>query len=60
MGELEDLVRFTIKRDLTKTTLKISQQHLINKINQGFNKDVKYLMNFNTLEKPHQVIVRNK
>ena len=47
MGELEDFVECTIKSDLTKTTLKISQPHLINKITQGFNKDVKSLMKFN-------------
>ena len=38
MGESEDFVKFTIKRDLTKVTLNISQLHLINKKIQGFNK----------------------
>ena len=37
MGELEEFIRFTIKRDLTKMTLKISQTDLINKMTQGFN-----------------------
>ena len=41
MIETEDFVGFTIKRDLTKMTLNISQPHLINKVTQGFNEDVK-------------------
>ena len=41
MGELEDFLVCMIKRDLTKTTLKISQPDLITKMTQGFNEDVK-------------------
>ena len=37
MGELEDFVGCTIKRDLTKKTLNIYQPDLITKITQGFN-----------------------
>ena len=37
MGELEEFIGCTIKRDLTKMTLKISQTDLINKMTQGFN-----------------------
>ena len=44
MGELEDILGYAIKLDLTNMTLNISQLHFINKINQGFNRDVKSLM----------------
>ena len=37
MGELEDFIGCTIKQDLTKINLKISQPDLINKMTQGFN-----------------------
>ena len=37
MGELEDFIGYTVMRDLTKMTLKISQKDLINKMTQGFN-----------------------
>ena len=37
MGELEDFIVYTIKLDLTKMTLKISQSYLINKTIKGFN-----------------------
>ena len=40
-GKLEDFIGFKIKRDVTKTTLNISQLHLITKKNQRFNEDVK-------------------
>ena len=41
MGELEDFVGFTIKHDLTNTTLKTSQPHLVSNMTQVFNKDNK-------------------
>ena len=37
MGELEDFVVCTIKRDLTRMTLNISQPYLITNMTQGFN-----------------------
>ena len=40
MGELEDFVGCTIKRDLTNITLNISQPDIINKTTQGFNGDL--------------------
>ena len=41
MGELEDFVGCTINRDLTKLTLNISQQDIINNTTQGFIEDMK-------------------
>ena len=60
MGELKDFAKFTIKRDLTKMTLNISQPDLINKMTQGFNEDIKYLMNFNTPSTPYKGIACNQ
>ena len=60
MGGLEDFVGCTIKRDLTKMTLNIFQPGIINKINQGFNEDVKSLVTFDTPDTPHKGIVRNQ
>ena len=60
MGELEEFLGCTIKRDLTKMPLNISITDLITKMTQGFNKDVKSLMTFNTLSTPHKRIVRNQ
>ena len=37
MGELEEFIGCTIKRDLTKMNLKIYQPDLINKMTQVFN-----------------------
>ena len=48
MGELEDLVRCTIKRGLAKMTLNISQLDIIKKMVQVFKEDVKPLLTFNT------------
>ena len=48
MGELEDFLGYEIERGLTNKTLNIYQPHLITKITQGFNKDVKSLITFNT------------
>ena len=53
MSELEEFVGCMIKRDLAKTTLKTYQQDIITKITQGFNKDVKSLINYNTEATPH-------
>ena len=54
MGEIEDFIVYTVKCDLTKMTLKISQPDLINKMTQVFNKDVKSLMTFNTPDIIHK------
>ena len=59
-GPPENFVGYTIKHELTKTNLKISQPHLITKINQGINKDVKSLMTFNILDALYKGIVQNK
>ena len=58
MGELEDFVGCTIRRDLTKITLNIS--HIIDKKKQGLKKGVKSLMTINTPVAPNLGIVRNK
>ena len=60
MVELEDFGGCMIKRNLTKTTLKISQPRLINNMTQVFNKYTKLLMTLNTSATPHQGIVHNK
>ena len=41
-------------------TLKIHQPDQITKKNQGFNKNLKLLMNFKTPDTPHEGIVQNK
>ena len=41
MGELEDFVGCTIKRDITKMALKLYQPHIITNMTQGLNKEVK-------------------
>ena len=48
MGELDEFIGCEIKGDLTKMTLKISQPDLITMMTQGFNKDLKSLITFNT------------
>ena len=60
MSELEDFVGCMIKRDLTKTTINISQPDLITNMTQGFNEDVKSLMNLNTPNTTHKGIVCNQ
>ena len=40
--------------------LNISQPDIIKKMTQGFNKDVKLIMTFNTPDTPHQGIVCNQ
>ena len=60
MGELEDFIGCTIKRDLTKMTLNISQPDIINKTTQGFNEDMQSLMTFNTPATSHKGVVRNQ
>ena len=60
MGKLEEFVGCTIKRDLIKMNLKVSQPDIINKMNKGFNKDVKSLMNFNTPATLHEGIAQNQ
>ena len=60
MGELEDFVGCTIKRDLINMTLKISQPDIINKMTQGFARYLKSLMTFNTPAIPHKGIVGNQ
>ena len=49
-----------IKRDLTKTTLNISQPDLITNTTQGFNEDVKQLMIYNNLDTKYKGIVHNQ
>ena len=41
-------------------TLKIYQPDIITKMTQGFNKDVKSIMTFNTPATPHKGIVCNQ
>ena len=53
MGELEDFVGCTIKRDLTKITLNISHPDLINKMTQGFNEYKESLMTYNNTATSH-------
>ena len=60
MGELEDFIGCSIKRDLTKMTLNISQPDIINKTTQGFNEDMQSLMTFNTPATSHKGVVRNQ
>ena len=59
-GPPENFVGYTIKHELTKTNLKISQPHLISKMTQGCNKYVKSLMIFNTVATMHNRDVRNQ
>ena len=49
-----------IKSDLTKMTLNISQPDIITNMTQGFKKDVKSMMTFNTAATPHKGILRNQ
>ena len=60
MGEPEEFIRFTIKRDLTKMTLKFFQPNLMTKMTLGLNEEVKSLMIFNTPGKPHRGNVSNQ
>ena len=60
MVELEEFTGCTIKRDFANMILKISQPDLINKMIQVFNKDVKSIINSNTLARPYKNIVRNQ
>ena len=59
-GTIEDFVGCTVKHDLTKMTFMISQLHVITKMTQGLNKDVKSPTAFNTPATPHEGIVSNK
>ena len=59
-GPLEEFTGCTTKRDLTKMTFKISQLRQIKKTTQGFSKDVKSLMAFNTSNTPHKGILYNQ
>ena len=60
MGKLEDFIGCTIKRDLAKMTLKVSQLDLINKMMQGLNGELKSQINFNNPATTHQGVVRNQ
>ena len=60
MGKLKYFVGCKTNCDLTKMTLNISQPHLITKMNQLFNKDVKALMTFYAPYTPHMGILRNQ
>ena len=54
MVTLEEFVGCTITHDLYKMSIKISKLHLIAKMTQGFNSDIKLLMDFNTPATPHK------
>ena len=58
-GIMISLIR-TIKCEITKTTLKIPQPHLINNTTQGFNKDTKSRIIFNYPTTKQKGILRNK
>ena len=60
MGSLEDLAGCTINRDLDRMTLNISWYHLITKMNQGFNNDMKSLITLNTPVTPYEGIIRKQ
>ena len=60
MVELEEFIVYTVKCDLTKMTLKISQTHIITIITQGFNDDLKLHMNLNTPDKMRKRVVLNQ
>ena len=60
LSRKEYFIGCTIKRDLTKTNLKIYQPDIINNTTQGFKEDLKLLMTFNTPATPHNRIVRNQ
>ena len=45
---MEKILGYKIKRDLNNITLNISQSHLISKLTQVFNDEVKSLMTLNT------------
>ena len=60
MGEIEDFIGCTIKREFTKMTPNISQLDLINYMTQGFNKDMKSLMTFNNPATPNKGVLRNQ
>ena len=60
MGKLEDFIGRTINRDLTNMTPRIYQPDIINKMTQGFIKDVKSLMTFNDAGTPHNGFVHNQ
>ena len=49
-----------MKPNLTNITLNISQPDIINKMNQGFNRDFKSRMTFNTLDTPNTEIIINQ
>ena len=49
-----------IKHDLENMTLNIYKSHLIVKTVQGFNDNVKSLINFNTPATPHKGIIINQ
>ena len=59
MGPLEKLLVCTIKHNLIKKTLNISQSNLIRKIIQGFNNVVKSLMTFNIPATPNNIYRRD-
>ena len=60
IGELEEILECVIKRDLTNMNLNKSQPDMINKMNQGFNRDMKSLMTFNAPDITHKGIVSNQ
>ena len=59
-GPIEYFIGCTMKHDLAKTTLKIYQTHIITRITQGFNDDLKLCMNLNTPDKMRKRVVLNQ
>ena len=60
MGELEYFIECTIKCNPDKMTLNISQPHLISKITQVFNINVKSFMTLNVSDTSHKGVVCNQ
>ena len=60
MGKLEYFLGYTIKCDLPKMTLNISQPDLITKMTQVFNEYFKSIMTFSTPATPHKGSLHNQ
>ena len=60
IGLLEDFVGCTIKWDVAKINLNIYQPHLITKMTQKFNKDIKSIITFNNPAISHKGIIHNQ
>ena len=61
MDTLEQYIGCTKQnKNLTKTTLKISQPDLITKMTKGFIDDVKSILTFNFLATPHMEVIHKQ